>query len=181
MSIPVRSLTIVWKLSSASRRPWEISGWYGVYAVYQAGFSSTLRRMTPRRDRVGVPETDQRAEDLVAVGEGADRVERLDLVERRSGRPSGLRVRMLSGHDEVDELVGRREAERRRASPVPHSGIGPDVTVGEPAGASGLRTGSAAMAPPGSSATGHSLVPTLSRYLRDGPEPNVGAPYKRRG
>ena len=27
---PVRSPTIVWKLSSASRRPWEISGWYGV-------------------------------------------------------------------------------------------------------------------------------------------------------
>ena len=24
---PVRSMTIVWKLSSASRRPWEISGW----------------------------------------------------------------------------------------------------------------------------------------------------------
>ena len=45
-SMPVRSATIVWKLSSASSRPWEISGWYGVYAVYQAGFSSTLRRMT---------------------------------------------------------------------------------------------------------------------------------------
>ena len=43
---PVRSSTMVWKLSSASRRPWEISGWYGVYAVYQAGFSSTLRRIT---------------------------------------------------------------------------------------------------------------------------------------
>ena len=45
-SIPVRSLTMVWKLRSASRRPCEISGWYGVYAVYQAGFSSTLRWMT---------------------------------------------------------------------------------------------------------------------------------------
>ena len=44
---PVRSLTMVWKFSSASRRPWEISGWYGVYAVYQPGFSSTLRRITP--------------------------------------------------------------------------------------------------------------------------------------
>ena len=44
---PVRSVTIVWKLSSASSRPWLISGWYGVYAVYQAGFSSTLRWMTP--------------------------------------------------------------------------------------------------------------------------------------
>ena len=27
---PVSSLTIVWKLSSASSRPWLISGWYGV-------------------------------------------------------------------------------------------------------------------------------------------------------
>ena len=27
---PVRSVTIVWKLMSASRRPCEISGWYGV-------------------------------------------------------------------------------------------------------------------------------------------------------
>ncbi len=43
---PVRSATIVWKFSSASSRPCEISGWYGVYAVYQAGFSMTLRRMT---------------------------------------------------------------------------------------------------------------------------------------
>ena len=37
---------MVWKLSSASRRPWLISGWYGVYAVYHAGLSSTLRRIT---------------------------------------------------------------------------------------------------------------------------------------
>jgi hypothetical protein len=43
---PVRSATIVWKFSRASSRPCEISGWYGVYAVYQAGFSSTFRRIT---------------------------------------------------------------------------------------------------------------------------------------
>jgi hypothetical protein len=43
---PVRSVIIVWKLMSASRRPCEISGWYGVYAVYQLGFSSTLRLIT---------------------------------------------------------------------------------------------------------------------------------------
>ncbi len=43
---PVRSATTVWKFSSASSRPCEISGWYGVYAVYQAGFSMTLRRIT---------------------------------------------------------------------------------------------------------------------------------------
>jgi hypothetical protein len=28
--MPVRSQTMVWKLSSASRRPCEISAWYGV-------------------------------------------------------------------------------------------------------------------------------------------------------
>src|SRR3546814_16476503 len=43
ISSPVRSATMVWKFSNASRRPWEISGWYGVYAVYQAGFSRMLR------------------------------------------------------------------------------------------------------------------------------------------
>ena len=46
VSSPVRSLTMVWKFRRASRRPWLISGWYGVYAVYQAGLSRTLRRMT---------------------------------------------------------------------------------------------------------------------------------------
>jgi hypothetical protein len=30
ISMPVRSHTIVWKSSSASSRPWLISGWYGV-------------------------------------------------------------------------------------------------------------------------------------------------------
>ena len=47
IAMPVRSQTIVWKLTSASSRPCEISGWYGVYAVYHAGFSRMLRRMTP--------------------------------------------------------------------------------------------------------------------------------------
>ena len=47
IAIPVRSVIIVWKLTSASSLPCAISGWYGVYAVYQAGFSRMLRRMTP--------------------------------------------------------------------------------------------------------------------------------------
>src|SRR5256884_7897634 len=42
----VRSATIVWKLSRASSRPCAISGWYGVYAVYQPGVSTMLRWMT---------------------------------------------------------------------------------------------------------------------------------------
>ncbi len=46
IGMPVRSQIMVWKFTSASMRPWLISAWYGVYAVYQAGFSSTLRRMT---------------------------------------------------------------------------------------------------------------------------------------
>jgi hypothetical protein len=32
-SNPVKSMTMVWKLSKLSRRPWAISGWYGVYWV----------------------------------------------------------------------------------------------------------------------------------------------------
>ena len=47
VSSPVRSDTMVWKFKRASRRPWLISGWYGVYAVYQAGLSSTFRLITP--------------------------------------------------------------------------------------------------------------------------------------
>ena len=46
ISMPVRSATMVWKLISASMRPCEISAWYGVYAVYHAGFSRMLRRIT---------------------------------------------------------------------------------------------------------------------------------------
>ena len=46
ISQPVRSATMVWKVSSISSRPWLISGWYGVYEVYQAGFSTMLRRIT---------------------------------------------------------------------------------------------------------------------------------------
>ena len=47
ISIPVRSITAVWKLSSASRRPCAISAWYGVYCVYQPGFSRIFLWMTP--------------------------------------------------------------------------------------------------------------------------------------
>ena len=53
VSSPVRSATMVWKFNKASSLPWLISGWYGVYAVYQAGLSRMLRRMTPG---VTVPE-----------------------------------------------------------------------------------------------------------------------------
>ena len=39
-------MTIVWKFSSASSRPCAISAWYGVYAVYQPGFSRMFRWIT---------------------------------------------------------------------------------------------------------------------------------------
>ena len=42
----VISQITVWKAKIASSRPCEISGWYGVYAVYQAGFSKTFRLIT---------------------------------------------------------------------------------------------------------------------------------------
>jgi hypothetical protein len=45
-SIAVRSVTIVWKLINDSSRPCAISAWYGVYGVYQPGFSITIRRIT---------------------------------------------------------------------------------------------------------------------------------------
>ena len=45
-SIPVKSMTMVWKFNKASKRPCAISAWYGVYAVYHPGFSNTFRRIT---------------------------------------------------------------------------------------------------------------------------------------
>ena len=45
-SSPVNEITIVWKFKSASRRPCAISAWYGVYCVYQPGFSRMFRLKT---------------------------------------------------------------------------------------------------------------------------------------
>lgn len=47
MPMPVKSVITCWKFKIASVRPCEISGWYGVYAVYRAGFSKMLRNTTP--------------------------------------------------------------------------------------------------------------------------------------
>ena len=46
ISLPERSETIVWKFRSASKRPCEISAWYGGYAVYQPGFSRMFLLIT---------------------------------------------------------------------------------------------------------------------------------------
>ena len=111
ISMPVRSLTIVWKLRSASSRPCEISGWYGVYAVYHAGFSSTLRRITGGVIVFGVPHADERREHRVAVGKCAEQAECGSLVDRIRERE---RLAIADGHRHgtVDELVERRAPER---------------------------------------------------------------------
>ncbi len=46
MGSAVRSQIIVWKLRRASSLPCDSSAWYGVYWVYQHGFSTTVLRMT---------------------------------------------------------------------------------------------------------------------------------------
>ena len=102
---------MVWKLRSASRRPCEISGWYGVYAVYQAGFSSRLRWMTGGVMRARVALTDQRDEHLVAVGQVAHVGQHVGFgatdgqVERRA-----FADRL--GDGPVDQLGHRRHVER---------------------------------------------------------------------
>ncbi len=123
------------------------------------------------RDRVGVPETDQRPKDLVLVRERPDGVERLDLVEcsgkiERAPRADRFRYHL------IDEIGGGRKTER-----VEHRlllvGFGPDVAAREASrrgdesvGARVLRTFEG-HGTSGISATGDGCIPTLSRYLRD--------------
>ena len=68
---PVRSSTIVWKLSSASSRPWLISGWYGRVRGVPGRALEHVAADHGRRDRVVVAEADHRGEYLVAVGQRA--------------------------------------------------------------------------------------------------------------
>ena len=113
ISIPVRSLTIVWKLRSASRRPWEISGWYGVYAVYHDGSSSTLRWMT---GGVTVPWYPR------PISEGTTRLRsarprRAAVVAdspSAAGSARGASDRIVVRHRSGGELVERRVAELRQ-------------------------------------------------------------------
>ena len=123
MASPVRSVTMVWKLSSASSRPWLISGWYGVYAVYQAGLSSTLRRITPGRVRAVVAQADHRDGDRVPVGERAQLGQHLGL-----GRGRRQVERAVPADDlrdgGVHQLLDRAVADRRRASGAARPGWG---------------------------------------------------------
>ena len=181
---PVRSATIVWKLSSASSRPCEISGWYGVYAVYQAGFSRTLRRITGRRDGAVVAQADHRRRDRVAGGERAQLGEHLALA------PGGRQVQRLVAADarrdgRRDELLERGVADggEHRADVV---GVGPDVPVREddgrvPVPAAAVRP-SAGPSPAGRSPAGASRrdvmrAPAGVRVPRPGTD--VGGPPGR--
>ena len=96
MSRPVRSVTMVWKFSSASRRPWEISAWYGVYCVYQPGFSKMLRWMTGGRDAIVIAHADVRAENLVLRRDGLSAAS-ASVSVLAAGSWSGPRRRMFSG------------------------------------------------------------------------------------
>ena len=104
---PVRSPTTVWKFSSASSRPCEISGWYGVYAVYQLGSSSTLRRITGGVMRAVVAEADHRLAPDGCARRAAQLAGDVLLGTASGGRaprradPAGYR----GGHQGVERLV----------------------------------------------------------------------------
>ena len=125
IAMPVRSQTIVWKLSSASSRPCEISAWYGVYAVYQAGFSRMLRRMTPGVMRAVVALADERLQHPVLRG---DRLQAARAPRPRSAAPAARAARarrIAGGHDRVDQRRARRRSPARRASPAWSAGVVP--------------------------------------------------------
>ena len=131
-SRPVRSATIVWKLRIASSRPWLISGWYGVYAVYQAGFSSTLRRMTGGVTRAGVAHADQAGAGGVHRGDVAQLAEHV--VDRARCRQRQGAVGDRAGHRLGEQLVEAARTDERE-----HQALfvrrGADVAADEVVGA----------------------------------------------
>ena len=121
----MRSATIVWKLSSASSRPCEISGWYGVCGVH-AGFEHVAQD-DERRDRVVVAEADERREHLVALREGAQLGEHLGFVAR-VGERQRFAFADRARHARVDQRVEGGEAECGEHLRL-RVGAGSDVTV----------------------------------------------------
>ena len=88
-SRPVRSATIVWKLRSASSRPWLISGWYGRVGRVPRRVLEHVAQDHRRRDRAVVAQADQRGEHLVAAGQLAQAGQHLGLgAAAGSGRSS---------------------------------------------------------------------------------------------
>ena len=122
MSMPVRSFTTVWKFSSDSSRPCAISAWYGVYGVYQPGFSKHVAQDDAGRDAVVVAHADVRPHDPVR----AAAMPRSRAGSRYSLSPAADRAasaaRMSGRNRLVDQRVERRHADGRehlrRARPV---------------------------------------------------------------
>ena len=77
----VRSWTMVWKFSSASRRPWEISGWYGRVGGVPGGGFEDVAADHRRGDGVVVALADHLHGRLVLGGELAQFGQHLDFAE----------------------------------------------------------------------------------------------------
>ena len=116
--MPVRSVTIVWKLISASSRPWVISGWYGVYAVYHAGILEHVAQDHGRRDRVVVAETDQRREHFVARRRAHATARSASVSLHASPIASSSSERIVAG----TAARPTRRVSRSRASPTSRAG-----------------------------------------------------------
>ena len=131
-SMPVRSVTMVWKFSSASSRPWEISGWYGRVGGVPGGVLEHVAGDHRRRERAVVPGADQRRDDLVLR-----RDRRRSAVERRRARsPTRVRPERLGdadglGHGGGHQVLDRVVADRGRASSAIVVAVGSEVAVGE--------------------------------------------------
>ena len=108
---PLRSATIVWKFSSASSRPCEISGWYGRVGGVPGRVLEHLAQHDLRGVRRVVPEADHRLHDPVALADRAQLREHVDLGLRRWQIEIG-RHADLGRHRRVGELGERRVAER---------------------------------------------------------------------
>src|ERR1700682_38081 len=100
----------------ASRRPCEISGWDGVYAVYQAGLWKTVRRITPGVEGPDGPVgpvvalADERFEHAILGRKLLQLMQRLFLALGRCERERGLETD-CGGDDGVGQRRARRVAE----------------------------------------------------------------------
>src|SRR5665648_509040 len=167
----VRSAITVWKSSSASSRPWLISGWYGVYDVYQPGFSSTLRRITAG---VWVPWYPSPIIEVTTVLRSAMacRAASTSASLRAGGRSSGRAVRIVAG-TAWSIRASREGAPIRSSIRATSSGRGP-MCRSTNARAAGVRvTGGSRVRARGARAGGppRSVIEGLRPYLRVWPGP----------
>ena len=104
---------LTWKVIKHSSRPCATRA--TACTAYQPGFSSTLRRIT-RGFRVVVAHADERARDLVLVGDARQLGERVRLGEARRvlAEVEALLEEDLRWHRLLDELGHRVDADRRQ-------------------------------------------------------------------